>query len=60
MNNMLFEDIEFTRNGQSGANCAFDAEDGWDGMQDATFRRLNFHDNAANDFLTCSGPNFIV
>ena len=60
MNNLIIEDIEFTRNGQSGANCAFDAEDGWDGMQDVTFRRLNFHDNAGNDFLTCGGHNFIV
>ena len=60
MHNMLFEDIEFTRNGQSGAYSAMDAEDGWDGMQDVTFRRLNFHDNHRNDFLTCSGHNFIV
>ena len=60
MNNMLFQDIEFTRNGQSGAFSAMDAEDGWDGMQDVTFRRLNFHDNHRNDFLTCAGHNFIV
>ena len=54
MNNFLFTDIEFTRNGQTAAFCALDAEDGWDGMQDTTFRRLNFHDNYKNEFLTCA------
>ena len=29
-------------------------------MQDVTVRRLNFHDNPHNDFLTCAGHNFIV
>lgn len=60
MNNMLFTDMEFTRNGQSGAFSAMDAEDGWDGMQDVTFRNMNFHHNHRNDFLTCAGHNFIV
>lgn len=60
MNNMLVEDCEFTRSGQNSAKCAYDAEDGWDMMQDVTFRRLNFHNNPMNDFLTCAGHNFIV
>lgn len=60
MNNMLFEDCEFTRSGQNSANCAFDAEDGWDMMQDVTFRRFNFYDNPNNEFLTCAGHNFIL
>lgn len=60
MNNMLVEDCEFIRSGQNAAKCAYDAEDGWDMMQDVTFRRLNFHDNPMNDFLTCAGHNFIV
>ena len=60
MNNMLVEDCEFTRSGQNSAKCAYDAEDGWDMMQDVTFRRLNFHDNPVNDFLTCAGHNFIL
>ena len=60
MNNMLVEDCEFTRSGQNAAQCAYDAEDGWDMMQDATFRRLNFHDNPMNDFLTCAGHNFVA
>ena len=38
MKNMLFEDNLFTRSGESSAKCAFDAEDGWDMMQDVTFR----------------------
>ena len=60
MNNFLVEDCEFTRSGRSLAKCAYDAEDGWDLMQDVTFKRLNFHDNPYNDFLTCAGHNFIV
>ena len=60
MNNLLFTDMEFTRNGQTGAFSAMDAEDGWDQMQDITFRNLDFHDNHRNDFLTCAGHNFIV
>ena len=60
MNNFLVEDCEIKRSGQSGAFCGFDAEDGWDGMQDVTYRRLNFHDNYRNDFLTCAGHNFII
>lgn len=60
MNNMLVEDCEFARCGQNAARCAFDAEDGWDMMQDVTFRRLNFHDNPLNDWLTCAGHNFII
>ena len=60
MKDVLFENIEFVGCGQTSAKCAFDAEDGWDGMQDVTFRNLNFHDNPNNNFLTCAGHNFIV
>lgn len=60
MKDMLVENCEFTRCGQSSAKCAYDAEDGWDMMQDVTFRKLNFHDNPNNDFLTCAGHNFII
>lgn len=60
MQNMLVEKCEFTNCGQALANCAFDAEDGWDQMQDATFRELNFHDNPNNEFLTAAGHNFII
>ena len=60
MKDMLVENCEFTRCGQSSAKCAYDAEDGWDQMQDVTFRDLNFHDNPNNDFLTCAGHNFVI
>ncbi|WP_434798712.1 MucBP domain-containing protein [Terrisporobacter vanillatitrophus] len=60
MNNMLFESCELSKCGTAVTKCALDAEDGWDMMQDATFRKLNFHDNPHNDFLTCAGHNFVV
>lgn len=60
MNNMLVESCEFTRSGQSSATCAYDAEDGWDMMQDVTFKGLKFYNNPHNDFLTCAGHNFII
>ena len=60
MKDMLVENCEFTKCGQSSAKCAYDAEDGWDMMQDVTFRKLNFHDNPNNNFLTCAGHNFVI
>ena len=42
MKDMLVENCEFTKSGQVLAKCAYDAEDGWDMMQDVTFRGLNF------------------
>lgn len=60
MKNFLFEGNIFTRSGESAAKCAFDAEDGWDAMQDATFRRNVCRDNPVNNsLLTCAGHNFI-
>ena len=60
MKDFLVIDCEFTGSGQTSANCAYDAEDGWDGMQDCFFKNLNFHDNPANNFLTCAGHNFVI
>lgn len=60
MRNFLVEGCEFTRCGESGAFCAYDAEDGWDMMQDLTFRKNKFYGNFRNDFLTCAGHNFII
>ena len=60
MKNMLVENCEFTNCGQTLAKCAYDAEDGWDMMQDVTLRGLNFNDNPNNDLLTCAGHNFII
>lgn len=60
MNDMLVKSCEFSRCGQTGATCAYDAEDGWDMMQDVTILNNYFHNNPNNDFLTCAGHNFIV
>ena len=60
MRNMLVEDCEFTASGESLATCAYDAEDGWDMMQDVYIHRNTFFDNPRNEFLTCAGHNFIV
>ena len=60
MKNMLFEDNLFTRCGEAAARCAFDAEDGWDLMQDVTFRGNRCEDNPVNNsLLTCAGHNFV-
>ena len=60
MRNMLIEGNEFTRCGEVLARCAFDAEDGWDMMQDVTIRGNRFHDNPFNELLTCAGHNFVI
>lgn len=60
MKNMLVENCEFINCGQILAKSAYVAEDGADMMQDVTFRKLNFHDNPNNDFLTCAGHNFTI
>ena len=61
MKNHLFLGNEFTRSGQKAARCAFDAEDGWDQMQDVFFFENWFHDNPVNNsILTCAGHNFVM
>ena len=61
MKNMLFKGNFFTTSGESAACCAFDAEDGWDQMQDVYFFRNVFRDNPRNNsILTCAGHNFIL
>ena len=61
MKNMLFEGNRFTRSGESAACCAFDAEDGWDQMQDVWFHKNVFRDNPRNNsILTCAGHNFVL
>ena len=61
MKNMLFQGNFFTRSGECAAKCAFDAEDGWDQMQDVTFRGNVFRDNPVNNsILTCAGHNFVL
>ena len=61
MKNMLFAENFFTQSGESAACCAFDAEDGWDQMQDVYFLKNVFRDNPRNNsILTCAGHNFIL
>lgn len=60
MKNMLIEKNEFSFCGDSAATCAFDAEDGWDMMQDVTIRENYFHDNVNAELLTCAGHNFVI
>lgn len=60
MKDILFEYCKFTNCGQSSAKCAFDAEDGWDMMQDVTFISLEINQNPNNHFLACAGHNFII
>lgn len=61
MKNMLFEGNFFTTSGESAAHCAFDAEDGWDQMQDVYFLGNVFRNNPRNNsILTCAGHNFIL
>jgi hypothetical protein len=59
-NNLLVEGNTFENCGSSSAKCAFDAEDGWDLMQDLTFRNNVFGKNPNNEFLTCAGHNFVM
>ena len=60
MQGFLFEDNLFTHSGESAAKCAFDAEDGWDMMRDATFRGNRCEENPVTDrLLTCGGHNFV-
>ena len=57
--NLLFEDIDIARCGDESCRCASDAEDGWDGMQNMTFRRVTCHDNPNGDFTVCCGHSFV-
>ncbi len=59
MYNFKVENCSFVRSGENAAKCAFDAEDGWDMMQDVWFVRNKFFKNPVNEFLCCAGHNFI-
>lgn len=60
MKNQLFQDNLFVRSGEASAACAYDSEDGWDLMQDVTFRGNTWKDNPMNDMVTCAGHNFVL
>ena len=56
--NLLFEDIDISRSGDESCRCASDTEDGWDGSQNFTYRRITCHDNPHGDFTVCCGHDF--
>ena len=59
MYNFRIANCSFVRSGENLATCAFDAEDGWDMVQDTWMYRNKFFKNPLNELLTCSGHNFI-
>lgn len=61
-NNMLVDKMTFRHCGWALAKCAWDAEDGWDMMQDLTIRNSEFVPNTSNGniYLNCAGHNFIA
>ncbi len=59
MYNLRVENCSFVRSGENKAKCAFDAEDGWDMMQDVWFVRNWFYKNPVNEFVCCAGHNFV-
>jgi hypothetical protein len=58
--NLLVEGCTFNNCGFASAKCAFDSEDGWDMMQDLTFRNNIFGANPHIEFLTADGLNFVM
>ena len=60
MKDFLVKDCTISNSGQSSATCSYDAEDGWDGMQDAFFKNFNFVSCPNNGYLTCAGHNFVI
>ena len=61
MNNCLFENFTIDRVGHHVTPVGFDLEDGWDMMQDITFRNFNVIKRAGTaDLMTCAGHNIIV
>ena len=59
MYNWLMEGLSFDHCGDESCQCAYDAEDGWDLMQNATFRNIRCHDNPNGDFTICCGHDFV-
>ena len=57
---MKIANCTIVRSGETLAKCAFDAEDGWDMMQDVWIYRNRFVGNHHNGLLTCAGNNFVI
>ncbi len=58
--NLTVTGCTFNNVGWAMAKCAFDAEDGWDLMQDLYFHDNVFGTNPVNEFVAFAGHNFVV
>lgn len=58
---LLYENIKFTRTGQSITPCVIDLEDGWDQAQDFYLRRCSILEPTGTaDLIDISGINHVV
>ena len=60
MKDFLLNNCTIKNSGQSSATCSYDAEDGWDGMQDVFIENCRFIDCPNNGIVTCAGHNFCI
>ena len=60
MKDFLVNNCTIKNSGQSSATCSYDAEDGWDGMQDVFIENCHFIDCPNNGIVTCAGHNFCI
>lgn len=61
MKNFLFRGNTFDRCGDAQAMCSFDAEDGWDLMQDVYLDGNTFlFNHVMCDMIGCGGHNFVM
>ena len=60
MKNFLFRGNSFDQCGDAAAMCSFDAEDGWDLMQDVYLDGNRFgYNHVMCDMIGCGGHNFV-
>lgn len=57
-NNLRVDGCTFNNCGWALAKAGFDAEDGWDGMQDLVFTNNTFGTNPYSEFVALGGHNF--
>lgn len=60
MNDMLAENLSFINCGQAKAISDIDCEDGWDMMQDSTFKLINSQNYDGSGFVAFGGHNLII
>lgn len=58
---LLYENVNFTRSGQSITPCAIDFEDGWEQMQDFFMKNCNVIERSGTtSFIANSGINYVL